>query len=433
MHDKADPTSIRQIYLPHRGKHIESTTHMPANFHFFRPILATDRSWIARDWLSDTPFSNDCSQLVRCFIEAKAAPLADLLPLVTPVTPALLENSAFIDEFDPKQVIFVLPEECLENSITMARCKELRSQGHRLGIRLESAKRLRQVPLAAFDHLQIDSSFAREQLNAADLGYADDAGFRKIATNVTSHETFSWVTANKFDWSESRFLSTPNPTSGKEPDLARLKLLKLLNLVKQDGDTREIEAIFREEPKLSFNLLRLVNSVAVGARTKISNFSQAIAILGRRQLQRWLQLLIYADNLADSNTPNPLMQLAAARGRQMELLSAVLKHTDSTPEISDNAFITGLFSLLDVLLNMPMNDILKELPVEDDVATALSPKHGGVLGHLLAAVIAGESGNYQAAEAVFSELMISPSTHARAQVQAYYWANRINTENSDQP
>ena len=405
---------------------------MPANFYFFRPILAADRSWVALDWQSGTPFSSESIQLVRCFTESKAAPLANMLPLITLINPAFLEQSTFVDGFDASQVIFILPEESLENAVAMARCKKLRSQGNRFGLQLDSAKHLRQVPLASFDHLQIDASFACAQLSVADLAYADDAGFRKIATNVTSHELFGWLSENKFDWCDGRFLSARNPTFGKEPDLARLKLLKLLNLVKQDGDTREIEAIFREEPKLAFNLLRLVNSVAVGARTKISNFSQAIAILGRRQLQRWLQLLIYANNLADGNLPNPLMQLAAARGRQMELLSAVIKHKDSTPELSDNAFITGLFSLLDVLINLPMREILKELPVQDDVAKALaSHEQGGILGQLLSAVIAGESGNYQAAEAVFSELAISPSTHSRAQVQALYWASRINIENRD--
>ena len=404
---------------------------MPVSYYFFRPIIAADRSWAALNWLSGTPVSCDSSQLVGCFTEAKMAPLASMLPLLVNIHPSLLEQSAFIAEFDPSQIIFVLSGECLENSITMARCKELRAQGNRFGLRLEDAKRLRQIPVAAFDHLLVDAAFARNNLSAADISYADDAGFRKIARNVGSHETFDWLTENKFDWSDSTFLSAPNPKSTKEPDLARLKLLKLLNLVKQDGDTREIEAIFREEPKLSFHLLRLINSVAVGARTKISNFSQAIAILGRRQLQRWLQLLIYADNLADANTPNPLMQLAAARGRQMELLSAAIKPPNGTPELTDNAFITGLFSLLDVLINMPMDAILKELPVHDDVAKALSTDHGGILGQLLSAVIAGESGDLTVAEAVLSELSISPATHASAQVQALYWANRINVENHD--
>lgn len=83
--------------------------------------------------------------------------------------------------------------------------------------------------------------------------------------------------------------------------------------------TRARSNRFSAKSRSLYNLLRLVNSVAVGARTRISNFSQAIAILGRRQLQRWLQLLIYANNLAEGNSWNPLMQLAATRGRLIEL------------------------------------------------------------------------------------------------------------------
>ena len=93
-----------------------------------------------------------------------------------------------------------------------------------------------------------------------------------------------------------------------DADTTRLKLLKLLSLVVQDADTREIEEIFRQEPKLSYNLLRLVNSVAVGPKTPITGFNQAITVLGRRQLQRWLQLLIYANQFGQAGQPNPLLQ-----------------------------------------------------------------------------------------------------------------------------
>jgi len=67
---------------------------------------------------------------------------------------------------------------------------------------------------------------------------------------------FRWLSDKGIDWSSSQFLSARDPQLGNEPDLTRLKLLKLLNLVRNDGDTREIEGIFREEPKLSYNLLR---------------------------------------------------------------------------------------------------------------------------------------------------------------------------------
>ncbi|MBL0166166.1 MAG: hypothetical protein IPP85_03060 [Propionivibrio sp.] len=102
------------------------------------------------------------------------------------------------------------------------------------------------------------------------------------------------------------------------------------------------------------------------------------------------------------------------------------------PDLSDNAFMTGLFSLLDVLINLPMKEILKELPLQPEVVDALnSPADDGILGQLLSAIIASESGNFSDAEAIFSGLGISPATHAKSQVTALYWAARINTENHD--
>ena len=405
---------------------------MPTPYFFFRPILAADRSWAAVDWQSGTPNSIESTDLLRCFNESAVAPLANLLPMVVPVTPSYLAQPTFTDAFDASQVVFVLPADSLDSAEALARCKQLRAQGYHTGLQIASTDILRKIPVASFDCLQINAAVARQELSAIDLIYAKDAGFRKIAAAVGSHEMFGWLSDRGFDWYDSHFLTAKNLLTHKEPDLARLKLLKLLNLVKHDGDTHEIEKIFREEPKLSYNLLRLVNSVAVGARTKISNFSQAIAILGRRQLQRWLQLLIYANNLADGNTPNPLMQLAASRGRQMELLSATIDPIPDIPDLSDNAFMVGLFSLLEVLINLPMNEILKELPMQDEVIEALTtPSNGGVLGHLLAAIVAGESGHFSTAEIILSRLGINPATYAKAQVTALYWAARINIENQD--
>ncbi|MBS1230420.1 MAG: putative signal transduction protein containing and modified domain [Proteobacteria bacterium] len=405
---------------------------MSEAYFFFRPILAVDRSWAAFDWQSARAFSTDSADLARCFKEANAAQLANLLPLVAPLDLTAFEQATFFNNFDAKQIIFILAAASLENSSIVAQCAALRSQGHRFGVHVDASELLQKIPLTAFDYLWIDAAFARQELSASDLEYSEGMGFHKIASSVGSHEMHGWLTDKKFDWSDSHFLTSHNPLGAKEPDLTRLKLLKLLNLVRQDGDTRAIEEIFREEPKLSYNLLRLVNSVAVGARTRISNFSQAIAILGRRQLQRWLQLLIYANNLADGNAPNPLMQIAAARGRQMELLCTALAPRPDNPELCDNAFMIGLFSLLEVLINLPMKDILAELPMPDEVTAALIARsQGGVLGQLLAAIVAGEAGNFSDAEAILGKQGISAATHAKAQLAALHWASRININERD--
>ena len=408
-----------------------TTIAMASPFLFFRPILAADSSWAAFDWQSSDRAATSGADYVKCFSGAGVAPLASLVPLITSVNPADLSDSDFVDTFEASQVVFVLPAAALEDKRAMEKCRQLNGQGYRFGLDVDNAEILKKIPVSDFDSVRFEATFARQELSALDQIYLNDAGFRKIAANVGTHEMFGWLQEKGFDLYGSHFLTARNPLAAKEPDLARLKLLKLLNIVKQDGDTREIEAIFREEPKLSYNLLRLVNSVAVGARTKISSFSQAIAILGRRQLQRWLQLLIYANNLADNHTPNPLMQLAAARGRQMELLCSSIVPQPDVTELSDNAFMTGLFSLLDILINLPMSDILKELPMQDEVVDALlSPSNGGALGELLSAITAAESGNFKAAKAAYNKLGIDPLTVAKAQVAAFYWASRINVEHN---
>ena len=402
---------------------------MSAPYYFLRPILAPDLSWAALDWQSNSLRNTDSSTFVQCFVNSAAAPLAETLPFVLPINPDLLFQDDLLSPLDSSRLIFVLPASALANDRVVEKCRAIHSAGRHIALNIESADTLRRVPLAAFSTIRFDAAFARQEFKTQDLIYARDAGFRKIATNVDSYEMFGWLREKGIEWSASHFLTTPNPHWGKEPDLARLKLLKLLNLVKQDGDTRDIEAIFREEAKLSYNLLRLVNSVAVGARVKINNFSQAIAILGRHQLQRWLQLLIYANNLTDGSTPNPLMQLAAARGRQMELLSASITPTPDIPELSDNAFMAGLFSLLGVLINLPMNEILKEIPLHDVVSDALdNPADDGVLGQLLTAISSGEAGNFEASAQILSDLGIDQGVHIKSQVSAYYWASRINID-----
>ena len=96
---------------------------------------------------------------------------------------------------------------------------------------------------------------------------------------------------------------------------------------------------------------------------------------------------------------------------------------------SDNAFMAGLFSMLDVLLNMPMSEILKELPLDEAVSRALNyPRQDGKTGQLLSSVIDGGSGNFVGAAETLSRLGITPEIHAHAQIAALNWAARINME-----
>ena len=401
---------------------------MATPFFFFRPVLAADNSWAAFDWQSSDRATTYGADYLRCFSSAAVAPLANTMPLIVSVSPDDLGNAELIDTFEASQVILVLPSAVLDDKKAMEHCRKLSGQGYRFGLDVDNTEILKKIPVSDFDSVRFDAAFARQELSALNLMYLNDAGFRKIATDVGTHEMFGWLQENGFELYGSHFLTARNPAAGKEPDLTRLKLLKLLNIVKQDGDTREIEAIFREEPKLSYNLLRLVNSVAVGARTKISSFSQAIAILGRRQLQRWLQLLIYT-NPKGGRSDNPLLQLAATRGRMMELLAE--RVTPRNREFADQGFMVGIMSLMPALLGVAIEEILAQLPVAPRVQMALVDRTG-LHGQLLQVVEATE----QTDPAILEEALqrvpgIGLEFLEECLTQALFWAYNLGREKAD--
>jgi c-di-GMP phosphodiesterase len=207
----------------------------------------------------------------------------------------------------------------------------------------------------------------------------------------------------------------------------RTLLLKLLTLVTSDADADEIEAVIKRDPNLSYQLLKLVNSVAFAPGKKITGFSQAIAMLGRRQLQRWLQLLLYARQ-SDSPHASPLLARAAQRAGLMEALA---KRQQLSHEIQDHAFMVGMFSLLDQLFGVPVAEVIKPLNLPDPVVQGLV-QHDAQLGLLLSAVIANDGMDGTMSKPILAEAVrrasISFEDWAAAQVEAVRWAVQVSKE-----
>ncbi|MBS4016689.1 MAG: HDOD domain-containing protein [Dechloromonas sp.] len=274
----------------------------------------------------------------------------------------------------------------------------------------------------AWEHLLITLSQARTLPSFTLQGLS--ARTMIVATGVQNHSDRDWARGHACTLCTGEYLMT-RAALGKKADTTRQKMLQLIALIAQDADTAELDQIFRQETKLSYSLLRLVNSAAIAPRTPITSFAQAINLLGRRQLERWLQLLIYADPENDHH-PNPLLYKAAIRGRLMELLSVELSPAPDLPNLADGAFMIGSFSLLDVLLNMPMAEILQQLPLASTVNAALA-HHGGAAGKLLLALEAADRRNLPVATGILDELGIDPARFVDAQMQALSWAGRIHT------
>jgi EAL and modified HD-GYP domain-containing signal transduction protein len=139
--------------------------------------------------------------------------------------------------------------------------------------------------------------------------------------------------------------------------------------------------VFKLDPMLTYKFLRYINSAGGGLVMKVTTIEHAIAVLGQKKLYRWLTLLLYS-----GGTINPqdlaLMENAMVRGRMTETLGREV----FPPEELDNLFIVGFFSLLDVLLRMPMGQALAHLNLPEELILALVHKEGRYAPYLELAI-----------------------------------------------
>ncbi len=227
-----------------------------------------------------------------------------------------------------------------------------------------------------------------------------------------------------FELFQGYYFAKPTIIAGKKLSHSEMTLNRLLGLILEDADTGDLETIFKPEPGLTLNLMRLTNSAASGVRQKITSVRHAITVLGRRQLQRWLQLLVYADASPNGPLASPLMQLAATRGCFMELIAGDLMGSDR--DLVDRAFMTGIMSLMPALLHVPIGEVMKGLNVANDVREALETRHG-VMGRMLQLAEKQEEGDLDACFALIVELPGLDTERVNAILaQAMAWANNLN-------
>ena len=246
-----------------------------------------------------------------------------------------------------------------------------------------------------------------------------------LAEKVETQQDFDTCKMLGFHFFQGYYFAKPVILTGKRAEPATIALFKLLSLILDDAASADLESAVKSDPNLTYNLLKLVNSVGVSANQKVDTLAKAIMVIGRRQLQRWLQLLLYSIN--DKNqTSNPLMQLAATRAKILEIICRGMHNQDAA--LQERAFITGSFSLLDTLLSMPMTNIMDKLSLHEDVKIALIER-AGPLGLMLQLVEALEAGNFDLVEEQLKQMpSLSIATLNDAQLAAIRWVSSL-TEN----
>jgi c-di-GMP-related signal transduction protein len=307
----------------------------------------------------------------------------------------------------------------------IARCRELKARGYTLALDdlVHLGDSMRQL-LDVVSVVKVDLALVGEERLPELVAKLRGLPLKLLAEKVETREQMERCRELGFDLFQGYFFAKPVIITGRKLSPSHATLLRLLNLLAEDAETEAVEAAFKLEPALTLNLLRLTNSVAIGARNRISSIRSAITILGRRQLQRWLQLLLYADSEGKAVGHNPMLMLAATRGRFMELLAARLHPKDRA--LADLAFMTGIMSLMPAVFGMAMEDILEQLAVVPEVKRALL-EHEGEVGVLLSLAETSESSTMEGVAELMDRLPeLTATTLSASLAEALAWTQQLD-------
>ncbi|MCB1973501.1 MAG: HDOD domain-containing protein [Burkholderiaceae bacterium] len=335
--------------------------------------------------------------------------------------------SGHLELIHPDKVVLevpTLPEGASAEDIgnTVELLTSLTQRGFRLAFNQNVLRRgyAQWLPLAAF--VKLDMKAFKPEMAAPLVKYArSNTKAELVAEKVETAEQFQLMLDLGVKLFQGFWFAQPSLVKTKTIRPSQAIIIQLINLVRKQASSAEIEELLKKDPTLSFNLLRFINSSGFGLSCEITSFRHAVMILGLKKLFRWAALLLTTSRA--SGTAPAIGTTAVVRGRLMELLAQEML----PPEECDNAFVVGVFSLLDAMLGIPLEEALESVALPEPVLDALL-NHKGVFAPFLALTKACESGD-DAAFAYNTELLhLSNHQVNMAHLQALAWADSLGAE-----
>ncbi len=349
--------------------------------------------------------------------------------LVTVSRESLLGGGA--EKLDPRSVILQLHGAVSPDDEVMKACKGLASSGFRfsLGDFALHEKYSSLLRLAEVVRIDVQESVAEEKVALAEkLGAFKGKLLAEKVENQTAHE---YCKALGFELFQGFHYSRPETLTNKDLSSQSVSVVRILNMLKDPNSSDgAIHEAFRSDPGLTYKLLALVNSAALGGRG-IDSITHAMRLLGRDPLYRWLSMLLLAEGKDRTDVKSEIVKSSLLRGRMCELLG------DSCPQQSSASmpsggtlFLVGLFSQLDTLLQTPMEGILSRITLADGVEGALLGREGPA-GAILSVVESYEEAEWDLAEKSLTSLGADPENLSNFYLDSVTWASNRMDQTGD--
>jgi EAL and modified HD-GYP domain-containing signal transduction protein len=240
---------------------------------------------------------------------------------------------------------------------------------------------------------------------------------RLIADHIYDPQQLAIAKQLKFDAFQGAQFSRPEPLPQAQIPSSTISALRLLSQARDPNiQDRVLEDAIAVDPVLTFQLLRIVNSASVGARG-VTSIGHALRLIGRNALLRWLALAIAASRRGTSDVDEHLVRQAVERARLCEMLSG-------SGRDAGTLFLVGLFSLLDVVFRMPIEELVSRVALADDAKAALLERTGPYADALNFAE-SYELGMFESAAAVAQDMGVDPTTIGEIYAGALQWTSEM--------
>ncbi len=324
----------------------------------------------------------------------------------------------YITLLPPGQTVVEVLETVPADDLVVAACRRLKEAGYMIALDDFAVNDPREGLTDLADIIKVDLRATSASDAAAMVERYGPWRCRMLAEKVETREEF--VTAKKADflYFQGYFFRRPEVLTTHEIPANRLNYLRMLRAVSQpEVDVREIENLVKGEASLCYRLLRYLNSAAFGFAAEIHSVRHALSILGEREVRRWIRLI--ASLGAGQDKTSDLVLAALVRARFCELLSPKIQHGDS------DLFLMGMLSLMDTILEIPMLQVLDNVPVDYECKAVLL----GVDSRLrpfYQLMLARESGEWKAVSDLITQLHLNESDVAESYWQAMQWARQVS-------
>lgn len=256
-----------------------------------------------------------------------------------------------------------------------------------------------------------------EQIHEIKAAIKDHPHIQLLAEKVETYEEYNEAVDLGFELFQGFFFSKPEMVKTKSLSPSQMAMAELLyETSKPELDLASITSVFERDVSLSYKLLRYANSAIFRRRSEISTIKQALVTLGSSELKRFLGLM-FATNV-NPDKPSELINAAMTRAKFCEMVAGDIK----APIDTSIAFLTGLLSLIDAILDEDLSSILEKLPLAPEIKEALSTRKG-LLAALIVLVEKIEHADWDKTSVVMEKLGLSKEKVVKDYNEAIAWAD----------